>query len=360
MNILQIVPALESGGVETGTIDLALSLKSLRQTVVIISNGGRLTRELDGNGVLHIKLPVHKKCPMALISHGVKIARVIRERQIDIVHASSRAPAWAGLIACKLTGTPFVTSCHGFYSRHIYSSVMGRGKLVMVISKSIENRMIGAFNVPKKKIRLVYRGVDLAKYPYLPDKYTEEKTSFKIMNIGRLTPIKGQYEFMEAMKLVTDKMGKVEAWIVGGAGKKKEAYLRMLKARVKELGIEKHVRFLGLRQDIYDLLKRADCLVLSTNVPEGFGRTVIEAGASGTAVCASESGGIKEIITSGASGILFPPRDSQKMAEAIMKMLGDIKFRRKCAANLRRVVEEKFTLEKMARATLAVYKEAVD
>jgi len=235
---------------------------------------------------------------------------------------------------------------------------MGRGKLVMAISESIEKRMIEAFGVPKEKIRLVYRGVDLAKYPYYPDKYAEEKAPLKVINIARLTPIKGQYEFIQAMKLVADKMKHVEAWIVGGAGRKREPYLHMLKELVKALGIEKHVKFLGLREDVQNLLKEADCLVLSTNVSEGFGRVIIEAGAAGTAVCASEVGGIKEIVDSGASGLLFPPRDPRKMAEAIIKMLSDIELRRKCAANLRRKVEENFTLERMARATLAVYKEA--
>ncbi len=358
MNILHIVPALESGGVETGTIDLALSLNKLGQTVIVISSGGVLVRELENNGILHIKLPVHKKHPLCPILNGFKIARVIKKHRIDVVHASSRAPAWAGLAACRLTGTPFVTSCHGFYSRHLFSSIMGRGKLVMAISESIEKRMIEAFGVPKEKIRLVYRGVDLAKYPYYPDKYAEEKAPLKVINIARLTPIKGQYEFIQAMKLVADKMKHVEAWIVGGAGRKREPYLHMLKELGKALGIEKHVKFLGLREDVQNLLKEADCLVLSTNVSEGFGRVIIEAGAAGTAVCASEVGGIKEIVDSGASGLLFPPRDPRKMAEAIIKMLSDIELRRKCAANLRRKVEENFTLERMARATLAVYKEA--
>ena len=236
---------------------------------------------------------------------------------------------------------------------------MGRGRLVMAISKSIEKRMVEGFGVPKERIRLVYRGVDLAKYPYYPDKYLKEKDSFKVINIARLTPIKGQYEFIQAMKYVIDKMKNVEAWIVGGVGRRREPYLHMLEELVKELGIEKHVKFLGLRRDVQDLLKEADCLVLSTNVPEGFGRTIIEAGATGTAVCASEVGGIKEIIDDTASGLLFPPQDHYKMAEAIIKMLSDMELRRKCAAALRKKVEEKFTLESMARATLAVYEEAM-
>jgi len=359
MNILHIVPALESGGVETGTIDLAISLKKSGQVVIVASNGGRLVSELEKNGISHVKLPVHKKCPLNLIMCGFRIASIIKKHHIDVVHVSSRAPAWAGFIACRLTKTPFVTSCHGFYSRHFFSSIMGRGKLVMVISDSIKKRMVEAFDVPKEKIRLVYRGVDLEKYSYLSDKYAVEKTSFKVVNIARLTPIKGQYEFIQAMKFVIDEMKHVEAWIVGGAEKKREAYLRTLRERVRELGMEKHIKFFGLRKDVHNLLREADCLVLSSNVPEGFGRTVIEAGATGTAVCASEVGGIKEIVEDGTSGLLFPPHNARKMGESIAKMLGDIELRRRCAANLRKKIEKKFTLEKMARQTLAVYDEAV-
>lgn len=359
MNILHIVPALESGGVETGTIDLALSLKKLGQNVIVISNGGGLVHDLENNGILHIKLPVHKKCPLYPLIYGFKVAPIIKKHHIDVVHASSRVPAWVAFVACKLTGTPFVTSCHGFYSRHPFSSIMGRGKLVMAISESIEKRMIEAFGVPKEKIRLVYRGVDLAKFPYCPDKYNKDKNSFKVINIARLTPIKGQYEFIQAMKHVVGRIRDVEAWIVGGVSKGKEPYLNMLEEFVKELGLEKHVKFLGLRSEVQGLLKEADCLVLSTNATEGFGRTLIEAGAAGTAVCASEVGGIKEIVDDGVSGLLFPPRDPHKMAEAIIKMLTDTALRKKCAANLRRKVEENFTLDKMARATLAVYEEAV-
>jgi len=359
MNILHLVPALESGGVETGTIDLALSLRKSGHNVVVISNGGRLVRILENNGVIHAKLPVHKKCLFCPFLVTPQVALLIKKHRIDIVHASSRVPAWVGFFASKLAGVPFVTSCHGFYSKHFFSSVMGRGKLVMVISEIIGERMVEAFGVPKKKIRLVHRGVDLAKYPYFPDKYEREKDSFTVVNIGRLTPIKGQREFINAMKRVVDETGRVEAWIVGGAHGRKEAYLKDLRDLVKELGLEKHVKFLGLRDDVRDLLKKADCLVLSTTVPEGFGRVLVEAGAVGTACCASDVGGIREIIDDGVTGLLFPAGDELKMAGAITKMLSDAGLRKRCAANLRKKVEENFTLEQMARRTLAVYEEAL-
>lgn len=358
MKILHIVPALESGGVETGTIDLALSLKKLGQTVTVISNGGRLAGTLEQSGITHIKLPVHKKSIFALVLVP-KIAGILRTHKVDIVHASSRVPAWIGFFACKLAKTAFVTSCHGFYSGHFLSRVMGWGGLVMVISKSIKKRMIEGFGVPEEKIRLVYRGLDPAKYRYNADKYAREKDSFTVINIGRLTPIKGQREFIQAMRDVAGRIKNVEAWIVGGPKEGKSGYLNILKNLAKELGIENRVKFLGSRDDIQDLLKKADCLALTTNIPEGFGRAAIEAGAVGTAVCASDSGGIKEIIEDGTSGLLFPPKEPGKIADAIVKMLGDIELCKRCARNLRRKVEEDFTLDKMARATLTVYEEAL-
>jgi len=124
---------------------------TIQNKVIVISAGGRLVNLLEQNGVLHIKLPVHKKSPLALLL-AMRIASIIKTQKIDIVHASSRVPAWIGFLACKLTGTPFVTSCHGFYSRHLFSYVMGWGKLVMVISKSVEKRMMEDFKVPKEKI----------------------------------------------------------------------------------------------------------------------------------------------------------------------------------------------------------------
>ena len=358
MKILHIVPALRSGGVETGTIDLALSLKKLGQDIVVVSSGGRLVEYLENNSILHIKLPVHKKSPLALFL-AWRIASIIKTQDIDIVHASSRVPALIGFLACRLQGTPFVTSCHGFYSKSPFSYVMGWGRLVMVISKAIEKRMRDAFNVPKEKIRLIYRGVDLAKYQYSPDKYDKAKDKLTVINIARLTPIKGQYEFIKAMKHTIDKINRVEIWIVGGQKAGESRYLDTLKNLTRELGMEKDVKFLGHRSDIVSLLKESDCLVLSTKVPEGFGRTVIEAGATGTAVCASDTGGIKEIIDNGVSGLLFPPGDERGMSEAVLKMLNDTELRKKCASNLRKKVEESFTLDEMVRQTLTVYEEVI-
>ena len=220
--------------------------------------------------------------------------------------------------------------------------------------------MVEAFGVPREKIRLIYRGVDLTKYPYCPDKYEGKKDLFRVMNVGRLTPIKGQREFIKAMRRVSEKVERLEAWIVGGIQKGKEAYAEELRVLVKKMGMENRIKFLGLRSDIGDLFKKCDLLVLSTNVPEGFGRTVIEAGAAGVACSASNAGGIREIIDDGVTGLLFSPRNDASMADAVVRMLRSAELCGRCAGNLRKKVEKFFTLEEMARKTLSVYKEAIE
>jgi len=235
---------------------------------------------------------------------------------------------------------------------------MGWGKFVMVISKSVGERMMSAFGVPEKKICLVYRGVDLGKYPYDAQRYDKEKESYVVINIGRLTPIKGQPEFIEAMKYVTEHVN-AEAWIVGGVEEGKGDYLNELKELSYGLVLGKKVSFLGRRTDTPELLKESDCLVLPSTVPEGFGRTIIEAGAAGCAVCAAAIGGIREVIDDGSSGLLFSPGDPVSMGETIVKMLRDRELRKRCAQNLRKKIEASFTLEGMVRDTLTVYQDAI-
>ena len=359
MNILKLVPALDQGGVERGTVDLSREFVKKGHSVFVVSNGGRLVKELRGSGATHIKLPVHKKDP-SIILRILDLTKLIRSKKISVVHASSRVPAWIGFFACKLTATPFVTSCHGFYSKHFLSRIMGWGNPVIVISKSVEEMMIRDFNVPKERLRLVYRGLDVGRYEYDQSKYERDNGKYIVVNIARITPIKGQYEFIRAMKIVKDKFNKdVKVWIVGSVDINKEGYLHKLSSLVKELDMTDNVRFFGLINDVGSMFKEADCLVLSSNVPEGFGRTVIEAGATGTACCASGIGGVTEIIENGISGILFPPADEEKMADAIIKMLSNRNLSKACAANLHAKVEKDFTLEKMAAHTLDAYQEAI-
>jgi len=357
MRVLQILPELNVGGVERGVIDLARAMKKRGEEVHVMSRGGALVQELVKLGVPHYALPVHDKSIWSL--RLVKeIAKIIERERIDIIHARSRVPAWLAYLAARRTSCDFITTCHGYYSKHFMSRIMGWGKRVIVISHSIGRRMIDDFHVPPERIRLIHRGVDLSQYTFSPEKYLKPASEkFKIINIGRITPIKGQKEFIQAIHLLSKQIPNVEAWIVGSPDDRKMEYFEELKLFVQRTGMTKHIKFLGTRRDIPKLLREADLLVLSTRIPEAFGRVIIEAGAVGTAVCASRIGGILDIIDDGQNGLLFYPLHIEEMVKVMTQL---IKNRKQCydfAHKLREKVEREFSLDQMVDKTLEVYRE---
>ena len=189
MKILQILPALELGGVERGTIDLAKALKARGEGAVVISAGGSLVQELQKEGIPHYSLPVGQKSLLSL-SLVPRIAEIIQKERVDIVHARSRVPGWLAWLAARKAGVSFITTCHGYYSHHLLSYVMGWGKRVIVPSQVIARHMIDDFGVSPECITLIPRGVNLAEFPFHPEKYdTLAPKTFRILNVGRFSPI---------------------------------------------------------------------------------------------------------------------------------------------------------------------------
>ena len=361
MKTLQILPSLEVGGVERGVIDLARAMKKRGEETVVISSGGELVAELQKMGVPHYTLPVHKKSVFSL-SLVPQIAEVIERERVDLVHARSRVPAWLGWFAARRAGVPFVTTCHGYYSKHLLSRVMGWGKRVIVISQVIGRHMIDDFGVSPERIRLVHRGVDLSQFQFRPSPYDPASDSlprpWRVINIGRFSPIKGQVEFLNAIHRLRRTVPNVEVWLVGSEGEGKHKYTALIRETIRRLGLESAVKMLGTRRDIPSLLAQADLLVLSTLVPEAFGRVVVEAGAVGTPVVATRAGGVLDILDDGENGSLVPPGDIDAMAQAMGALLKDRKRAKLFAQKLREKVERQFTVDRMADETLAVYREA--
>ncbi len=363
MKVLQILPSLEVGGVERGVLDLVRAMKKRGDESVVISSGGELVAELQKLGIPHYSLPVHKKSIFSL-SLIPKIAEVIERERIDLVHARSRVPAWLAWLAARKTARPFVTTCHGYYSHHLLSHVMGWGKRVIVISRVIGRHMIDDFGVAPDRISLIHRGVDLSQFPFRSTQYDPHREAkprpFRVINIGRFSPIKGQVEFLKAVHQAWREVPNLEVWLVGSEAKGKRKYTDLIERTIRQLGLGHMVKLLGTRRDIPELLWQSDLLVLSTLVPEAFGRVVIEAGAVGTPVVATKVGGVLDIIDSEDNGMLVPPGDIHAMAEAMVHLLKDREKAQAFAVKLRAKVEQQFTLDEMVEKTLAVYREAKD
>ena len=358
MNILQILPELNVGGVETGTLDLAKYLVRLGHKAVVVSNGGELVKELESNGAIHYQLPVHKKSIVSIIKMIPQLAAIIKKENIDIVHARSRVPAWAAFFACRRTNTVFITTCHGYYKKHPFSFVMGWAKRVIVLSNVIARHMIDDFNVPYERIALVPRSVDLERFIYLsPDK--KRNGTFNVGIIGRITPLKGHLHFIKAMAKAARVIPSLKIWIVGDAPSSRQAYKEEIQVLVKRLGLGQCTEFLGTQRDIPGILSQLDLLVLSTVTHEAFGRVIVEAQAAGVPVVATEVGGVVDIIENGHTGLLVPPADSGSMSEAVIRIFQDKAFAVSLAENAYKKVKEKYSVELMVKNTLDVYKSAL-
>lgn len=358
MNILQILPELNYGGVETGTIDFVKYLISHNHKAVVVSAGGRLVKELEAIGGRHYSLEVNKKSILSVLKCINELARIIEKEDIQIIHARSRVPAWIAYFASRITNVPFITTCHGYYSKHFFSQVMGWAKFVIVPSQVIGRHMLDDFAVPFDKIKFIPRSVDVEKFTFKPPE-EKNRTEFIIALIGRITPLKGHIFFIRAIQKVSRIIPNIKVWIVGSAPKGKMRYKEDLEILVKRLGVSHLVEFLGVSYDIPQLLSKINLLVLSTITHEAFGRVVVEAQAAGVPVVATKVGGVVDIIDDGIDGLLVAPSDPDSMKEAIVKVLRDQELSSALARNARLKVLSKFTLEKMSSATLEVYDEAV-
>jgi len=358
MNILQVLPRLDEGGVETGAVDFARYLMLKGHKAVIVSGGGNLVKKLHEVGARHYKLPVGKKSIFTFLWVIPKIVDVIRKENVQIIHARSRVPAISSFIASRIANISFITTAHGYYKKHLISQVMGWGKFVIVASNAMGYHMTKNFGTLPEKIRLIPRGVDLESFDYRRPG-DKKKNPFTIGMISRVSPIKGHSYFIQAISRVSREIPNLKVLIVGGVAKGKEKYKKDLELMVKRLGLTETIRFLGPREDIPEILSGLNLLVLSPVEQEAFGRAVIEAQAAGVPAIATSVGGVVDIVKDGQTGFLCSPRDPKSLAEKIIKLFRNEDLQNKIAENARRSVEEKFSLDKMAASTVELYEETL-
>ena len=357
MNILQILPELHVGGVETGTVDLSKYLVQNGHKSVVVSAGGSLVADLEKYGCIHYTLPVNRKNFFTMLYAVKKLVEIIHKEKIDIVHARSRVPAWVAFLACRQTPAVFITTCHGYYSKHFFSRIMGWGKFTIAISEVIGQHMVQDFGVPSHYVRIIPRSVDLEKFN-IPRLSKGPQDPLVVTMIGRMTPLKGHPYFLKAMAQVIKEMPNVRIHLVGDASAKRSRYKQELMLLVKRLGIAHQVEFLGNRRDIPQLLAKSDCLVLSTITQEAFGRVILEAQAAGVPVVATKVGGVAEIIDHEKTGILVAPKDIEAMAQAVLRVLKDRDLVAHVVPAAQKKIENRYTLKHMAETTLQVYHEA--
>ena len=368
--ILQVLPALETGGVERGTVEIAAAIARAGGVPLVASAGGRLVPSVERAGGRNIILPLVGRTPWRIWRNAAALTKIIRDNNVALVHARSRGPAWSAWLACRRTGARFVTTYHGAYNENFpfkrrYNAIMARGEIVIAISDFISNIVQTRHAVKKSRIRIIPRGVDPAIFDpaavtsariiALAGKWRLPDGRPTIMLPGRLTRWKGQRVLVAALARMRNKDAVV---LLVGADQGRDKYAREISELAARLGVADRVRMLGQCDDMPAAFKLSDIVVNASIEPEAFGRVVIEAQAMACPVIAADHGGAAETIAHGRTGWLVPPGDADALAAALDYVLDmSAAARAEFGAAARAEVAQRYTVQAMQDATIAVYSE---
>ncbi|KIM04176.1 MAG: glycosyl transferase [Sulfurovum sp. FS06-10] len=357
MKIVQILPELNEGGVERGTLELSRELIKQGHTSVVISHGGKLVPQLEQEGALHVKLDVCSKNPFSAPWRIFQLYQALKKLAPDVVHVRSRVPAWMVFFANKFLHFPIISTVHGFNSVGFYSSIMTKANHIICVSNAIKVYIQQHYNIHEKKITVIPRGIDLVTFNIhnLDHDFIENfKSKYHLQNrwvistIGRITQLKDLETFIEAISFLKKDFPKVIGLIVGGARIDKENYLASLYQWVETLNVKEHIVWCGSISKVAEIYALSDVVVSSSKKPESFGRSVAEAIAMNTPVVATAHGGVLDIIQKGINGYFANITQPKDLAEKIIQA-------KELTFDGYTYIYEHFSLQQMVKKTLTIY-----
>jgi len=371
LRVMQVLPALVSGGVERGTIDIATALIKNGHQAIVVSSGGGLVEQLEGIGATHIELPVQSKNPYIMWKNANTLIKLIFEHKVDIVHARSRAPAWSCYWATNYTKTPFITTFHGAYShqnalKRLYNSVMLKSHTTIAVSNFIAHHISETYPSTKHNVRVIHRGIDTQLFSpsntlndrvdALRKQWCISANKTIIMLPGRLTRLKGHTTFIKAIsQLDTSNI----ICLLVGDHHGNLSYQQELKMLIGKHHLEDTIYLVGGCHDMTAAYQLANIVVSASVKPESFGRVTCEAQATNCLVVATNHGGTKEVLSPSQQPFLCEPNNSKAMTTALNNALKKDEYGQSTIfKQSRKYIEANFTLDKMCQDTLAVYQSA--
>lgn len=357
---MQILPALDGGGVEQGTLEVARALVAAGHESIVVSNGGRLVDTLAREGSRHVAWDIGRKRPSVAFDIG-RFRRWLARERPDVVHARSRMPAWVAWLAWRRMAPAdrprFVTTVHGLYTVGRYSAVMTRGERVIVVSETARRYALENYpGLDAERVRRIDRGVDATRFHKgfrpSPDWLQRWRAAYPALGDrplvvlpGRITRLKGHGDFITVLARLRSNGVDAAGVVVGGVEPKHRSYQETLAKEAPDLV------FTGHRSDVREILAHAAAVVSLSTHPESFGRTVLEALSLGTPVVGYDHGGVGEILAAVYPEGRVPVGDPAEAADRLAGILAD--RRAACQA----IRDHDFDVERMCAETLAVYAE---
>ena len=364
-NLVQIVPSLESGGVERGTVDVANFLAKKKIKNFIITSGGKMIKELDDNFTHVYLLPVESKNFFSYPFISSKISQFIKANNINLVHVRSRGPAWMINLMSK-NNIKTISTFHNVYGGHSYLKKMynkGLSKMdyIVAISEYVKDTIAEKYKIAADKILVINRGIDTDLYNRNIDDIKKDDflrnhqidISKKIILFpARLTGWKGQLEFLNVIKKIN-----IQNLLVLFAGDtKNKSYTKLVREKIKKDNLKCKI-LENLNQ--YELRILYQIANLSVSLPlraEGFGRIISESLYSNTPVLAFDYGGVKNQLENLNDLFKNRPQDYESLPnkiEVLLKLTDDQK--KNAMTNVKSVIEHNFSKRNMVNQYLELY-----
>jgi len=368
--IVQIVPQMNRGGVERGTVEIAEAISARGWKAVVICNGGRMENQLRRAGAEVYTLPVDTKNPLKWPAVRRRLKAVLLSVGADIVHVRSRAPAWIALPLTRAMGIHSISTIHSKFVpqnfvKRIYNQKMLSADGIIAISDYVKSVITSHYSeaVSQEAIQVIHRGVDLDVFD--PAKVSQHRIvrlsetlnlpddGAVVMLPARATEWKGHAPLIEA---VASLEAKDVTLLLLGAGDGHSRFIERLRALAIKTGLDGRLRIASGTDDMPAALMLADVVAMPSTIPEPFGRVALEAQAMGRPVVAFKHGGAIESIQEGETGWLAEPNNVEDLARCLHLALKlGPRQRTIWAKRARAYMESDFSTQQMCEKTLEIY-----
>lgn len=308
--------------------------------------------------------------PLQDIASIVKLRRLLKKINPDLIHIHGNKTALIGRIAAKDIGAPVIVTVHNFLkesknrifwiiARFVEKFFSNWSDKIICVSKALEESLVDSFGIPEGKIKHIPNSLDLESWNENADK-VKARQKFGFVNgykyvglVGRLVGFKGHKYAIEAMPGILSHDPGVRLVIVGDGPDRDK-----LMALSGKLGLKDKIFFKGHVHEMREMYNAFDYF-LFPSLNEPFGIAVLEAMACRLPIVAAESGGVSEILRDGDTALMVKPGDSADIAEKMTRLIGDGALAKSISENAKKEVFDKYSINTMVNKTTAVYLECV-
>lgn len=354
---MYIIGSTRMGGVPLLTYSIAIRLKDNFNLVLIAPNDGPYFDKFKQAGVKVIDLPIRGLNPLLPFI----IARHIKENTISLVHTHGKAAGLHGRIASLLADKPAIHSFHGIHFKQygvfsrMYLAIermLGKATTFFVATAEHERQTIIELGfAQQQKIKLIRNAVSNLNHD---SNIVREK--FMLMSVGRFYAGKGQNDLISAMPQILKNTPQAKLILIGEGPE-----LESAKELTKKLDLDNNIQFTGgIAQDLLDQYYNRATIFISPSLGEGFGLTLAEAGQVALPAIATDVTGNNEIVEHNVSGLLVPPQNPKKIAEAVIDLLNNPNKAHLFASTLQTKIKTKFTMEQLISETAQLYRDVAN